>query len=156
MDPDPSSPLIIVALSLVASAFFSGMEMAFVASSRLQTELDAQQSFRGKLIAYLSGHPQLFIATMLVGNNLALVLCGMESGAYLSEQLFKVAGWQDAEQPMLVLGTQTLITTAVVLVFAEFLPKSVFHASPNKWLYTLAYPLVLIFVVLAILKTLFP
>ena len=77
MDPDPSSPLIIVALSLVASAFFSGMEMAFVASSRLQTELDAQQSFRGKLIAYLSGHPQLFIATMLVGNNLALVLCGM-------------------------------------------------------------------------------
>ena len=150
MDPDPSSPLIIVALSLVASAFFSGMEMAFVASSRLQTELNAQQSFRGKLIAYLSGHPQLFIATMLVGNNLALVLCGMESGAYLSEQLFKVAGWQDAEQPMLVLGTQTLITTAVVLVLAEFLPKSVFHASPNKWLHTLAYPLVIIFVVLAI------
>ena len=51
MDPDPSSPLVIVALSLVASAFFSGMEMAFVASSRLQTELNAQQSLRGKVVA---------------------------------------------------------------------------------------------------------
>ena len=150
MDPDPSSPLVIVALSLVASAFFSGMEMAFVASSRLQTELNAQQSLRGKVVAFLSDHPQLFIATMLVGNNLALVICGMESGEYLSNQLFGVTGWQSSPQPMLVLASQTLLTTAVVLVLAEFLPKSLFHASPNKWLHTLAYPLLVLFAVLAI------
>lgn len=150
MDPDPSSSLLILALSLLASAFFSGMEMAFVASSRLQTELQAQQSFRGKIVAYLSNHPQLFIASMLVGNNLALVICGMESGALLSQWLFAVDGWQLAPQPLLVLATQTLITTAVVLVLAEFMPKSLFHASPNFWLNLFAVPLVVVFWVLAI------
>ena len=150
MDPDPSSSLLILALSLLASAFFSGMEMAFVASSRLQTELQAQQSFRGKIVAYLSNHPQLFIASMLVGNNLALVLCGMESGALISQWLFGVEGWQTASQPLAVLATQTLATTAVVLVLAEFMPKSLFHASPNFWLNLFAVPLLLVFGVLAV------
>lgn len=149
MDPDPSSSIIILGLSLLASAFFSGMEMAFVASSRLQTELNAQQSFRGKVIAALSNRPQLFIASMLVGNNLALVICGMESGAIISEWIFQVSGWQDAEQPIAVLTTQTLITTAVVLVLAEFMPKSLFHASPNVWLNVMAYPLLLLVIILA-------
>ena len=106
MDPDPSSSLLILALSLFASAFFSGMEMAFVASSRLQTEMNAQQSLRGRIVAMLSSRPQLFIATMLVGNNLALVICGMESGALISEWLFDVSSWQTASQPVLVLATQ--------------------------------------------------
>ena len=65
MDPDPSSSIIVLAISLLASAFFSGMEMAFVASSRLQTELNAQSSIRGKIVAALSNRPQLFIASML-------------------------------------------------------------------------------------------
>lgn len=150
MDPDPSSSILILALSLLASAFFSGMEMAFVASSRLQTELQAQQSLRGKIVAYLSNHPQLFIASMLVGNNLALVLCGMESGALISQWLFEVEGWQNASQPLAVLATQTLVTTAVVLVLAEFMPKSLFHASPNFWLHLFAFPLLLIFLLLAL------
>ena len=150
MDPDPSSSLLILALSLFASAFFSGMEMAFVASSRLQTEMNAQQSLRGRIVALLSNRPQLFIATMLVGNNLALVICGMESGALISEWLFDVSSWQTASQPVLVLATQTIVTTAVVLVLAEFLPKSLFHASPNLWLNVLAFPLLLVVVVLAL------
>lgn len=150
MDPDPSSSILILGLSLLASAFFSGMEMAFVASSRLQTELNAQSSLRGKIIAALSNHPQLFIASMLVGNNLALVICGMESGTLISEWLFGISGWQEAAQPLLVLATQTLITTAVVLVLAEFMPKSLFHASPNVWLHAMAYPLLLLVVVLAL------
>lgn len=150
MDPDPSSSILILGLSLLASAFFSGMEMAFVASSRLQTELNAQSSLRGKIIAALSNHPQLFIASMLVGNNLALVICGMESGTLISEWLFGMSGWQEAAQPLLVLATQTLITTAVVLVLAEFMPKSLFHASPNVWLHAMAYPLLLLVVVLAL------
>ena len=149
MDPDPSSSILILALSLLASAFFSGMEMAFVASSRLQTELHAQSSVRGKIIAALSNRPQLFIASMLVGNNLALVICGMESGALISEWIFGVSGWQDASQPVTVLATQTIVTTAVVLVLAEFMPKSLFHASPNVWLQVMAYPLLLLVLVLA-------
>ena len=79
MDPDPSSSILILVLSLFASAFFSGMEMAFVASSRLQTELDATQSWRGRVVAFLNARAQLFIASMLVGNNLALVLCGIDA-----------------------------------------------------------------------------
>ena len=149
MDPDPSSSIVILALSLLASAFFSGMEMAFVASSRLQTELNAQSSLRGKVVAALSNRPQLFIASMLVGNNLALVICGMESGALISQWMFGVSGWQNAAQPIAVLATQTGITTAVVLVLAEFMPKSLFHASPNVWLHVMAYPLVVVVVVLA-------
>ena len=149
MDPDPSSSLVILGLSLVASAFFSGMEMAFVASNRLQTELRAQQSLRGRIVAFLSERPQLFIASMLVGNNLALVLCGMESGELIGQWLFGVAGWQDAAQPTVVLATQTVMTTGVVLVVAEFMPKSLFHASPNKWLDVFAFPLALVFAVLA-------
>ena len=150
MDPDPSSSLLILAASLLASAFFSGMEMAFVASSRLQTELDAQQSLRGQVVAVLADRPQLVIATMLVGNNLALVICGMESGAWISQALFQVSGWQEAAQPGLVLAVQTGITTSVVLVLAEFMPKSLFHASPNFWLRAMAYPLALVFGVLSL------
>ena len=149
MDPDPSSSIIVLAISLLASAFFSGMEMAFVASSRLQTELNAQSSIRGKIVAALSNRPQLFIASMLVGNNLALVICGIESGALISHWLFDVSGWQEAAQPIAVLATQTGITTAVVLVLAEFMPKSLFHASPNVWLHVMAYPLLLLVLVLA-------
>ena len=150
MDPDPSSSLLILVSSLLASAFFSGMEMAFVASSRLQTELQAQQSLRGRVVAYLSSHPQLFIASMLVGNNLALVICGMESGSLLSHWIFDVEGWQQSTQPMVVLATQTAITTAVVLVVAEFMPKSLFHASPNFWLKLFSIPLLVVFFILAI------
>ena len=150
MDPDPSSSILILVLSLFASAFFSGMEMAFVASSRLQTELDATQSWRGRVVAFLNARPQLFIASMLVGNNLALVLCGIESGSLVGEWVFGVSDWQSAPQPLLVLATQTLVTTSVVLVLAEFIPKSLFHASPNTWLRSLAYPLLLIFIVLAL------
>ncbi len=87
---------------------------------------------------------------MLVGNNLALVLCGIESGSLLGEWVFGVSDWQSAPQPLLVLATQTLVTTSVVLVLAEFIPKSLFHASPNAWLRNLAYPLLLIFIVLAL------
>ena len=150
MDPDPSSSIIILAISLLASAFFSGMEMAFVASSRLQTELNAQSSLRGKIVAALSNRPQLFIASMLVGNNLALVICGIESGALISHSMFGVSGWQEAAQPLAVLATQTGITTAVVLVLAEFMPKSLFHASPNVWLHVMAYPLLLLVAVLSV------
>ena len=150
MDPDPSSSILILALSLLASAFFSGMEMAFVASNRLQTELQSQHSLRGKIVAYLTRHPQMFIATMLVGNNLALVLCGMESATLISQGMFGVSSWQMASQPMLVLITQTLLTTGVVLVLAEFIPKYILNSAPNMWLSQLAIPLVLIFWLFAI------
>ena len=66
MDPDPASSLIIIVLSLLASAFFSGMEIAYVSANRLQIELDATSTWQGKILTHLADRPQLFIATMLV------------------------------------------------------------------------------------------
>ena len=131
---DPASSGLILALSLLASAFFSGMEIAFVSANRLQLELDAQQTRRGKLVAYLTERPQWLITTLLIGNNLALVFCGIESGKLISNYLFQTEDWMLAEHPISTLIAQTAITTAVVLVLAEFIPKSFFHKQPNRWL----------------------
>ena len=81
---------------------------------------------------------------MLVGNNLALVFCGLESGALVSHGLFGVSDWTEAAQPILVLAVQTLITTLVILVVAEFIPKALFHSNANFWLKFFAVPLVTI------------
>ncbi len=143
MDPDPASSLLIILASLVASAFFSGMEIAFVSANRLQLELDAKQTWQGVLLAHLSKRPQWIIATLLVGNNLALVFCGMESGELIANWLFGVSDWNEAASPVLALGSQTVFTTLIVLVLAEFLPKSFFHANPNRWLKLLSVPLAL-------------
>mgnify|MGYP006130658151 FL=1 len=150
MDPDPSSSLFVILITLAASAFFSGMEMAFVSANRLQIELDAEQDWRGKLVANFVKRPQLFISAMLVGNNIALVVCGMESGALISQLLFNANDWLSAASPITALSVQTIITTIIVIVTAEFIPKSFFHRDPTLWLNRLSLPLTLIISILAI------
>ena len=120
------------------------MEIAFVSANRLQLELDSKSSWQGRILTHLSSRTKLFIATMLVGNNLALVFCGLESGALVSHGLFGVSDWTEAAQPILVLAVQTLITTLVILVVAEFIPKALFHSNANFWLKFFAVPLVVI------------
>lgn len=150
MDPDPASTLLIIAASLIASAFFSGMEMAFVSANRLQVEMDSKKGWTGRLVSSFYHRPQLFIACMLVGNNLALVICGIESGALISQTLFNAADWNTASSPIAALALQTLITTVIVLITAEFLPKSLFHRAPNLWLNRLSIILGIILSILAI------
>lgn len=142
--PDPASSILIILASLLGSAFFSGMEIAFVSANRLQLELDAKQGLSGQLLSHFTRRPELFIATMLVGNNLALVFCGLESGALISTSLFDAADWNSAANPILALSVQTLLTTLIVLVLAEFIPKSLFHGDPNYWLRALAWPLAIV------------
>jgi putative hemolysin len=145
MDPeDLTTSLLIIAASLVASAFFSGLELAYVSANRLQIELDAKQGFRGRLIARLIARPQLFIGSMLVGNNLALVFCGIESGELLGMALFGTPDWMKADSRFLALTTQTAATTMVVLILAEYLPKSLVHSGPNYWLRAFAIPLTVV------------
>ena len=125
MDPDPASLLLLIS-SLLASAFFSGIEIAFVSANRLQAELDRNQGgISGRLVEHLMRRPERFIASMLVGNNLALVIFGLESGALLGHWLFGTTQWETAPSPMTALATQTAIATIVVLITAEFLPKRV-------------------------------
>ena len=148
MDPEPPHLALLLA-ALLASAFFSGMEIAFVSANRLQAELDRNQGgWAGKLVEHLLRKPEQFIATMLVGNNLALVIFGLESGALIAQQLFGVAGWEMAANPVAALAAQTGIATIVILITAEFLPKSFFHTAPNRWLRFFSLPLVALFYIL--------
>ena len=141
MDPDPAS-LTLLLLSLLASAFFSGMEIAYVSANRLQAELDRNSGgIAGRIVEHLLRRPEQFIASMLVGNNLALVIFGLESGALLGQLLFGVPDWESAPSPLTALAVQTAIATVVVLITAEFLPKSFFHGAPNRWLRILSIPL---------------
>ncbi len=148
MDPDPAQ-LIYLLIALLASAFFSGMEIAYVSANRLQAELDRNQGgWAGRLVELLLRKPERFIAAMLVGNNLALVIFGLKSGALIAGELFGVADWESADNPFAALAVQTALATVVVLVTAEFLPKRFFHGEPNRWLRFFSIPLVLVYYLL--------
>jgi CBS domain containing-hemolysin-like protein len=145
-----SSWILIVILSLVASAFSSGMEIAFITSNKLKIELDRKQGvFAADIIAHFVRHPKMFIATMLVGNNIALVIYGLYMGEAIVD-LFEVNTPAFAaalgEYGMLI--TQTLLSTVIVLVFGEFIPKAIFSINPNRWLNLFAIPVLIWYVVL--------
>lgn len=148
MDPDPS-PLILLVAALLASAFFSGMEIAYVSANRLQAELDRNQGgWAGRLVEHLLRKPEQFIASMLVGNNLALVIYGLVSAHLIAGLLFGVEHWEDAANPIAALAIQTGLATIVVLITAEFLPKRFFHSAPNRWLRFFSVPLVAVYYLL--------
>ncbi len=132
---------IIIAITLLFSAFFSGMEIAFVSVSRLKVELDREQgSFAAKLVSRLLNKKNIFISAMLIGNNVALVIYGIYTGDVITSLIIdKSTFLQESELASLLL--QTFISTIVVLVTAEFLPKTIFSMNPNKWLNRFALPL---------------
>ncbi len=132
-----------IILTLILSAFFSGMEIAYIAHNRLQLELDLS---RGKVsvpfIRFIFKDPAKYIATMLVGNNVALVIYGLATAKLLEPWLGRFI---DSEFGILL--TQTIISTIIILFFAEFIPKSIFRAYPNLTL-NLFSPFVAIFYIL--------
>ena len=132
---DPSS-LLIILVSLLLSAFFSGMEIAFVASNKLHIELMKKRGeFSARLLSPLLKSPSRFIATMLVGNNIALVVYGIEMALVLEPFLREITTVNS-----LVLFLQTLFSTAIVLVTAEFIPKVIFALNANKLMSLFAVP----------------
>lgn len=145
-----SSWILIVILSLVASAFSSGMEIAFITSNKLKIELDRKQGvFAADIIAHFVRHPKMFIATMLVGNNIALVIYGFKMGEAITGMFHTYTPALEAslgEYGMLI--TQTLLSTVIVLVFGEFIPKAIFSINPNRWLNLFAIPVLIWYVVL--------
>lgn len=135
-------PLIII-LSLIASAFSSGMEIAFITANKLKIELDKKQGvFAANIISHFIQKPKLFIGTMLIGNNAALVVYGLYMGEVIENGLIRLFPLmeQSIGQFGIVL-TQTIISTIIVLVFAEFIPKAIFSINPNRWLNMLAIPM---------------
>ncbi len=121
----------IILLCLLLSAFFSGMEIAFVSSNRIFIEIEKNKSgFTAKLLGFITQNPSRFITTMLVGNNITLVIYGILMGDKIIEVLFpEVIG---VELPLLILFYQTLISTGIILLTAEFLPKVFFQLYANQ------------------------
>jgi CBS domain containing-hemolysin-like protein len=134
----------LIAITLGFSAFFSGIEMAFISSDRLQLQLQVQKKdLIGRCIAAFILKPSKFISTTLVGNTFALVLYGYFMAKVLGPW---IAVHLDQLYPALnndgvVMITQTLLSTLIVLATAEFLPKSIFMINPNRMLSIFAIPM---------------
>ncbi len=130
-------------ISMVFSAFFSGMEIAFVSSNRLLAEVAREKNgLSQKAIDLFFRHPSNFVSTMLVGNNIALVLYGVLFAQIFDQTLF--LGLDDASR----VTADTLLSTLVVLFTGEFLPKTIFKANPNGMLTFFALPAFVCYVVL--------
>jgi CBS domain containing-hemolysin-like protein len=128
--------LLIILLTILFSAFFSGMEIAFVTSNKLRIELDRKQGVYGSgIVRIFTSNPGQYIATMLIGNNIALVIYGLFFSKMLGPLLTPLL-----RSDLLVLITNTVISTAVILLVAEFLPKTIFIISPNFFLKALSIP----------------
>ncbi len=131
-------------ISLLFSAFFSGIEIAFISANKLQFELDkSKRKFTSNLISFFGKNESDFITTMLVGNNIALVVYGIAMTQILSPELKIVV-----DSDFILLLLQTIIATFIVLVTAEFLPKAIFRIFPNQILIFFALPIFLLFIFL--------
>ncbi len=138
----------IILLSLIFSAFFSGIEIAYISADKLRIELLYQKgTFTGKILAFFQKKKASFLATSLVGNNLALVVYGIFM-AQLIEPLLSTNLPEILNQDITILIIQTIIATLIVLITAEFLPKSLFLINPDFMLALLAIPMVMIYVLL--------
>jgi putative hemolysin len=131
-------------VALLFSAFFSGLEIAFISANKLQLELDKSKGkFYSKMIAFFSKNESDFITTMLVGNNIALVVYGIVMTQILTPKLEFFFN-----SDFILLLIQTIIATLIVLVTAEFLPKTIFRVFPNQILNIFSIPIWLFFVFL--------
>lgn len=131
------NPLVIIPFAVILAAFFSAMELSFIASNKLRIELDRKQGHFGSgIIAVYTRNPGQYIATMLIGVNVATVIFSMLSARLIEKWL---AGVITSE--VIIFIIQTVITTLIILVFAEFLPKSLARISPNSFLSVFAVPM---------------
>jgi CBS domain containing-hemolysin-like protein len=138
--------LILILVSIVFSAFFSGMEIAFVTANKLRIEIDRkQEKLLSGIVSIFTKNPARFIATMLVGNNIALVVYGISFAALLEEPIRNITGTGSDATVLLI---QTLISTLIILLTAEFLPKALFRLNPNNALRLLSVPILIFYVLL--------
>lgn len=120
--------IIITIISLLFSALFSGIEIAYVTSDRVRVELDIQKGgLVGRLLNLFYSHADFFITTILVGNNIVLVIYGMGAAKMIEPWLETI--WPNQA---FILIAQTLISTGIILITGEFLPKTIFRINPNR------------------------
>lgn len=137
--------VIITVIAIVFSGLFSGLEIAFVQSSKVRMEIDAARGgLIDRIIKGFSRHEDMFISTLLVGNNVVLVIYGIAISTILNPMLNR--WFHDSEA--LTLICNTLISTGIILLLGEFLPKTTFRINPNFMMRLLALPVYLIYLVL--------
>lgn len=139
------SVIVVTIVSVILSAFFSGMEIAFTSANRLRMEIDRKRGgFVGRIIELFVSKPGEYITTMLVGNNIVLVIYSM----YMTKLIHLLAakmGVPMAEDSVVI---ETIISTLVIIFFGEFTPKSIFKMRPNAFFRALVLPVYLIYLVL--------
>ena len=144
LNPEYTSPLIIALIALLCSAFFSGMEIAFVSSNKVRAEIEMSRGgIINGLLNIFYGNREMFISTLLIGNNIANIVYSMAMARLLTIPLQQ---WITNEA--LLLLAQTIIATLIILLFGEFIPKSVFRINPNASLRTASIPLFMIYCLL--------
>lgn len=139
-----SSLFISIIITLLFSAFFSGMEMAFISADRVRLELNNQREGKtSSIIRFFYAHTERFISTMLVGNNIALIIYGILMAKLLEPWISYFC-----QNDFLTALMQTIISTIIILFTAEYLPKALFKLNPNMMLRAFAIPLYLIYWIL--------
>ncbi len=140
-----TSGLLFIFISLIFSAFFSGMEIAFISANRLKIEVDKKQkSTSSGIIRIFTDNPGQYISTMLVGNNIALVIYGIFFAKVAEPYIERWISSND----FIILLVQTVLSTVLILVTAEFLPKTVFKQNSNFFLSKLAFPVLIFYILL--------
>lgn len=130
-------------ITMIFSAFFSGMEIAFVSSNRMLAEMEREKNgLSQRAISLFFRNPNNFVSTMLVGNNIALVVYGILFAQIFDSTIFSNLG--DGER----VTADTILSTIVVLFTGEFLPKTIFKSNPNRFLTIFAIPALICYVVL--------
>lgn len=142
-NPIDISLIIGIIVTLAFSAFFSGMEIAFVSSNRMLAEMDKEKNgFSQRFLSLFYSHPNGFVSTMLVGNNIALVIYGILIARLLDNTIFK---GMDAG---ITVPADIILSTLIVLFTGEFLPKTLFKSNPNKMMTIFAFPAYIIYIIL--------
>ena len=135
--------LVYIFISLLFSAFFSGMEIAYVSSNRMLAEMKGHNSnLNHRMVEYFYSNPSTFVTTMLVGNNIALVIYGIGIAYLLDNTIFL------NEPGGIKLVGDTILSTIIVLFLGEFLPKTIFKNNANSMLSIMAFPTFLCYIVL--------
>ncbi len=137
---------LVILICLIFSAFFSGMEIAFVSSNRIYLEIEKSQSSKtSRVLKNITQNPSRFIATMLLGNNIALVVYGIFSGDRILQLFFSQSVLIGEDPNILIVFYQTLISTIVILLTAEFIPKVFFQIYSNLSIKIFAIPVAFFF-----------